>query len=304
MLKSKLVLGVVQLGMDYGLNNVSGQPSREEAFLILDTALAEGIDTFDAAWAYGTAEDILGEWIQTRAVAHKVKVISKMKPHALNDYTKDVKPQDAVRAEVKKSLKRLGVKSLDGYLLHTPQYLHNDAVIAGLREIKAAGLVHNIGVSIYNEDEALSAVEVGVDYIQAPYNAFDRRLDKTDFFDLAKNKGIIVFARSPFLQGLFLMDPERIPPHLARARPHVKQFADIARRHNTSRLEAALLFACNSRADSVVFGVETLSQLKEILSITARFHSAGTDCVKEISDTFQNIDTTIVNPSLWSETKK
>ena len=82
----KLVLGTVQLGMKYGLCNTHGQPTQEESFSILDAALAAGIDTFDTAFAYGTAEDMLGAWMQERSLAGKVRVISKMKPHVLNEY--------------------------------------------------------------------------------------------------------------------------------------------------------------------------------------------------------------------------
>lgn len=68
---------MVQLGMKYGLNNTHGQPTTEESFSILDTALAEGIDTFDTAYAYGTAEDVLGAWIRERSLAGKVRESSE-----------------------------------------------------------------------------------------------------------------------------------------------------------------------------------------------------------------------------------
>ena len=69
-------------------------------------------------------------------------------------------------------------------------------MVAGLQKAKDSGLVKNIGVSIYDIGEALQAAELGVDYIQVPYNVFDQRLDSTNF-DIAKNK-VKVFARSPF----------------------------------------------------------------------------------------------------------
>src|SRR5579859_5666326 len=164
---SKLVLGTVELGMRYGLNNTTGQPNREEAFTILDKAFAGGIDTLDTAWAYGTAEDVIGEWLTARGVAGSVNIISKLKPHSLDDYP-GASAQEAVISEVKKSLARLKVKKLDGYLLHTSQYIYNDRVIEALREIKSAGLVSHIGVSTYDEPEALHAIALGLDYIQVP----------------------------------------------------------------------------------------------------------------------------------------
>ncbi len=298
--RSKLVLGTAQLGMRYGLNNATGQPDHQESFAILDTALAAGINTFDTAWAYGTAEDVLGEWIQKSSLANKVFVISKMKPHVLNDYPHGVDSGDVVQSEIEKSLKRLHLERLDGYLLHTPQYMYEDGVVAGLRKAKDAGVVKNIGASIYDEADALHALELGMDYIQVPYNALDQRLDSTDFFTRAKKAGTTVFARSPFLQGLLVMEPARIPPHLSHARALVERFAQIAERRHMSRLEASLMFSYHSVAEHVVFGVETRSQLEEVLSAVERFASADTNYAKEIKDAFCHIDHAIVNPSLWS----
>ena len=56
---NKLVLGMVQLGLNYGINNRRGKPSKGESFSILDRAFEGGIRIFDTAAAYGNAEEIL-----------------------------------------------------------------------------------------------------------------------------------------------------------------------------------------------------------------------------------------------------
>ena len=58
----KLILGTAQLGLDYGINNRSGKPSRNDAFEILNTAKQHGIRTLDTAQAYGDAIEIIGEF--------------------------------------------------------------------------------------------------------------------------------------------------------------------------------------------------------------------------------------------------
>ncbi len=304
--KNKLVLGTVQFGMKYGLNNTHGQPTTDESFAILDAALAAGIDTFDTAWAYGTAEDVLGAWLSARGLAGKVKVISKMKPHAVNDYPDGTKAIDVVRMELEKSLKRLHVESLDGYLFHSPHYIYLSHMVKGLQKAREAGMVKNIGVSIYDEPEALQAAELGVDYVQVPYNAFDQRLDATDFFDLAKKNNVTVFARSPFLQGLLLMPPSELPEHLSYIRPYLEQFIEIIKRYNLSPTESSLLFVnAHCRADYIVFGVETLSQLKEdivIMNNSAPALEGG--WISEIENCFKHINHGAVNPSLWSKIKR
>lgn len=303
--KTKLVLGTVQLGMKYGLNNSVGQPTKEDSFLILDKALALGIEIFDTAWAYGVSEDVIGSWIKSRSLAGKIKVISKLKPHVLNDYPDGTKSSDIVRMELEKSLKRLSLDYLDGYLLHSPQYVYLNHVIAGLQKSKKDGIVKNIGVSIYDEAEALQAVELDIDYIQIPYNVFDQRLDATNFFDLAKKNKITVFARSPFLQGLLLMKPDQIPSHLTYLRPYLEKFIGLAAKYNLTPTEAALGFALGSRADHIVFGVDTKEQLIHNADIVKKSLSAvDKGLLVEIKESFKDLNKGAINPSLWNKIKQ
>lgn len=298
--KNKFVLGTVQLGMKYGINNATGQPSLDESFAILDTAFSAGIDTFDTARSYGDVEDRIGKWIRARGTAGKVKIISKMRPKALESYPEGTNIADIICAEVRESLVHLGIDRLDGYLLHTAEHVYRDDVLEGLRRAKQEGLVEHIGISVYDEPEALEAARRGLDYVQVPYNVLDQRLDKTDFFELAEKAGTVTFARSPFLQGLLLMEPDQVPPHLARARALVETFTEIAKRHQLSPLEAALLFAYRSRASYMVFGAETSAQLKEILAVGERLPFMNADSVEEMRKAFSVADRAIVNPSLWN----
>lgn len=289
MINSKLVLGTAQLGLSYGVANTTGQPSHGEAFSILDTAFANGVNVFDTAVAYGTAEQVLGEWIRERGLKGKVSIISK---------TQALRP---IENDIDASLERLGISQLDGYLLHSPRLMGSAQVIEDLRRMKKIGKTRAIGVSVYEPAEALEALESDIDYIQVPYNALDQRLDQNGFFDTAKEKGMTVFARSPFLQGLLLMTPDTIPPHLEKARPYLENFIDIAARHNFSQLAAALLFAFNGRAHHVVFGVETKKQLEECLTaINVTDHGSF---MAEIRERFSDANPFVVNPSLWREMK-
>jgi len=94
--------------------------------------------------------------------------------------------------------------------------------------------------------------------------------------------------------------PQRIPQRLAHARPLVEQFVEIAKRHNLSRLEATLLFTHHSCAPYVVFGVNTLAELQQVVEVSTHLDLMNIDCVAVVKTAFQNIDRAIVNPSLWS----
>ena len=259
----KLALGTVELGMEYGIDG-QARPAKDEAFAILDAALAAGVDTFDTASSYGEAEELLGEWITSRTCADKVKIISK----------------GSGRADIERSLKRLGLKVLDGYLLH-----NSKGSFAELEEARRAGLIQHIGASVYKPEEVRSEFE----YVQVPYNALDRRFEKVP--------GAVVFARSPFLQGLLLMSPADVPPHLLRARPYLEQFIAVARRYNLSQLRASLLFALHGGAHYVVFGVKRLSQLDEILEAAKMPVPEG--FVDAMRAGVPEVDEAVINPSVW-----
>jgi Predicted oxidoreductases (related to aryl-alcohol dehydrogenases) len=295
---NKLCLGTVQFGLKYGINNCLGKPTKEAVFSILDYAIKEGIQYIDTATAYGDAEKLLGEY----QISNKnVKVISKLKPNMLDT----INPNNidcAIEENIKSSLKLMNLKKLDGFLLHTPEYIYNTKVMEKLQQCKRKGLIKNIGVSIYNEQHALDAVKSGImDYIQIPYNIFDQRLDDTPFFDLAQKNKVHVFARSAFLQGLLLMEVDKIPSYLTKARTYLVEFHRIVKKYKISKLEAAFLFSYNHPGiDTVVFGVDTFYQLQEDLNICSKKIDFA-QCRQELCTSFQNIDKSIIIPSLWAK---
>ena len=70
---SKLVLGTVQFGLQYGVNS-AGRPSEEAVKSILAEAAKGGITILDTSSAYGNSEEILGECI---TADENFKIVSK-----------------------------------------------------------------------------------------------------------------------------------------------------------------------------------------------------------------------------------
>ena len=186
-------------------------------------------------------------------------------------------------------------------LLHTPTNFYLPEVMAGLARARDAGLIKHFGVSIYETEHALDVVSSGqVDYIQIPYNVFDQRLDKTDFFALARLNGVMVFGRAPFLQGLLFMEPDEVPQHVARAAPYLAEFVQIVKRHRLDRAEACLQFsAAHEGIDRVVFGVDNLGQLDEDLAAVEK--SPAGSCRQELQQCFVSMEKEIIFPSLWAK---
>ena len=69
---SKIALGTVQFGIDYGINSENGQVRPEEVRCILNYAHLQNIDLLDTAPAYGNSEKVLGE-----ANVQNFKVVTK-----------------------------------------------------------------------------------------------------------------------------------------------------------------------------------------------------------------------------------
>ena len=300
--KNKLVLGTVQFGLDYGINNKKGKPSKHESLEMLKKAYENGINIFDTASAYGEAEEILGEFISKNNLYENVLIISKLSPNLLENSKGDI--LEIIESEIKKSLEKLKVKSLYGYLLHTPEYIYNKEIVSALKSCKEKGLIQNLGVSVYEEKDAIYAATLPVDFIQIPYSIFDQRLDKTDFFNITKKNNIKVFARSAFLQGLVFMDEEEIPDSLNEAKQYIKNLNEITKKYNLTTVQAALLFSYkNPNIDYVVFGVDNIGQLKEDIKIVEENMNCE-KCIEELKNKFIDVPKSIIFPSLWKKQEK
>ncbi|MFH0804171.1 MAG: aldo/keto reductase [Candidatus Zambryskibacteria bacterium] len=299
-LLNKLTLGTVQFGMDYGINNPNGKPSLEKSLEMLDFAWAKGIRIFDTAYNYGEAEEILGEFVKTRNPGAEMKIITKLKPNILSE--EQGRTSDIIENNLKASLKRLNRDYVDGYLFHTPAYIYNKEAVEAMISLKKKDLVKNIGVSIYEEKDAVYAAKIKeFDYIQVPYSIFDQRVDRVGFFEIARKNNIKVFARSAFLQGLFFMPEDKIPSHLEIAKPYFKKFDEIIGKYGLSRQQVAVLFTHKNEAiNHLVFGVDNLEQLKEDIEIAERNMDCE-DCLKELRENFINVEKSIIFPSLWKK---
>lgn len=299
---AELCLGTVQFGMRYGINNRDGQPVEGQCFEMLDMAAQNGLRFLDTARAYGTAELVLGEYFKAGKNAGQFKVISKLRPNIIEENEKDVR--GVIQRECENTLSRLGITCLDGYLCHTPEYIYKSEIIDVLRNLKEQKLVSNIGISIYSLKEGWAALDKNLDYIQLPYNIFDQRGIQQGFIKQAKQAGITVFARSPFLQGLLLMEKERVPEYLKHAVPYLVKFEKITEKFHIDKAEMLIRFVLGERdIDFMVFGVDTKEQLRQNMEI-AKKGALPDEIMQEIKDCFVDLEEGILIPSLWSNGRK
>jgi aryl-alcohol dehydrogenase-like predicted oxidoreductase len=293
----RLALGTVQLGLPYGVANQAGQVPVEEGARILALARSAGLDTVDTAIAYGTSEEVLG-----RLGVAGLRVVTKLPPLPADGLESHAAVLGWVRTQVQGSLARLGVPRLHGLLLHRSTDLcgrHGLALRAAFEALVGDGVAVRTGVSIYDpaELDALARSEaglVGVSLVQAPFNVMDRRLVRSGWLARLHDAGAELHVRSAFLQGLLLMTPALRPPRFARWAPLFAQWDAALAALDRTALEACLGFVLAQRqVDRVVVGVDSATQLQEIVSATGR----GTLVLPEA---LSSDDPLLINPSTWN----
>lgn len=298
-----LCLGTVQFGLKYGIANKLGKPARETSLGILHRAYELGIREFDTAFAYGDAEEIIGCFFKQYGVRNDISITSKLRPNCVEE-SFNYEIGDLVELECEGSLKRMGVDVLDHYLFHTPGYIYQDKIMDAMVKLKKSGLVKKIGVSIYDMKDGEEAMKISeIDTIQLPVSVFDQRSLESDFFTRAKQCGKIVNGRSVFLQGLFFMNKNEIPLNLLATIKKIEELNDICDRNGLTMQELLLRFVMSSeQINSIVFGVDTLGQLEDDVEIFQK-GSLPVEIVNQIRETFNQMDESIIIPSLWAKGK-
>jgi aryl-alcohol dehydrogenase-like predicted oxidoreductase len=283
---TRLALGTVQMGLEYGVANTHGRMNLAEAGRVLSQARAEGMDMLDTAIAYGESEERLGEigvagW----------NIVSKLPSLPKGD--EDVR--EWVADQVRASLGRLRVAQLGGLLLHRPTDLlesHGQALWEALEEMRTEGLVRKIGISIYDPAELDALLpRYAMQLVQAPFNLLDRRLVTSGWAYQLADQGIEIHTRSVFLQGLLLMK-ER-PARFALWAPLLARWDAWRAANGEDGVAACLQFALSySQISKVVVGVDSAAQLRGILAAAGCAHGRW-------PDDFRSDDSILMNPSQW-----
>ena len=294
-MSSSLVLGTVQLGMNYGIANKTGQPSEDSAKEIIRVAWEHGIHEFDTARGYGDSEVILGNALSQLGISSRAHVISKFNPVI------DCHDFNAMSTALDESLTRLNVPCLYGMMLHRESTLSDweNGVSDILYRFVSSRKVRHLGVSVYSPAGAIQALNTkGIDIIQLPTNVLDRRFEKAGVFELAHEKKKRIYIRSVFLQGLILMDVDEIPGHMSFAKPVIEKLESFSRDVQMSRQDLALGYIKSEMAHAkVIFGSDTPEQVKENLASWTK--ELPSSIVPDLKDLFNNVDEQVLNPVLW-----
>ncbi|WP_060522700.1 aldo/keto reductase [Nonlabens sp. MIC269] len=273
--RSKIALGTVQFGLDYGISNKEGKPNQKSVQEIITFAKNTGIELIDTASAYGNAEAVLGN-----EDLSSFKIVSKFLPeNGMNN----------IPDSLRKSLSQLKVNRLYGYLAHRANSVSlNDWEI--LKAYKNDGKIEKIGFSYQSVDEVERTLKSGFipDLVQIPFNYFDNRFEAICL--KLKEYNVEIHSRSTFLQGLFFMSITELTNSFQEVQDLI---LELQKRFRDQLAGQLLNYVVNQEfIDYVVIGVQNKSQLETNLQ--------SLNQALKLSKLDRNISGNVLNPALWN----
>ena len=287
---NRIAIGTAQFTNQYGITNTHGVTEQEDVNKILKCALDNGVKFLDTAIGYGQSEKSIGF-----SKLGGFKCISKLPTLPKDIISSEI--DEWIKNNILQSIKNLGVEKLFAFLLHNVNDLNGPyakKIYDVLNESKEKNLIEYVGYSLYNPDELDQHFDnYKPDIVQIPYNVFDQRFSETGWISRLHNEGVIIHARSIFLQGLLLLPMEKLPKYFLGWREHFKKWNTFLNNNNVTPLEACISYVLmNEKVDQLIIGVENVTQIKEIIRIIKN------NCFY-VSENFAINDTNLINPSKW-----
>lgn len=296
-----ITLGTVQFGLPYGIANRAGCPSDEEIMSILKTASSGGITRLDTARSYGTSEARLGHLLpdvdENWRITTKIVDLEQMfESHQCRTFS------DAAARSLRLSLEALRRDSVDLVLFHRSRDAWRPGVLERLEQEREHGRFNDLGVSVYDPDEAVECMkDPRISHIQLPLNFLDGRWFGGTFeHTLAHRKDVTIHARSAFLQGLLLHGAAIWPKWVAaQAREIDVMLTEVSRELEVGRIDLCLRYVASVPwVNRIVVGVDSATQLHQILSI--RFSEPlPADMLRKLKTAASLAPKRLLNPSLW-----
>ncbi len=195
----------------WGMAGWTGSES-EEVNKALDRAVEMGCNFFDTAWGYGEglSEKILNALVKRHTdkklyVATKIPPKNRKWPSRPEYQLKDVFPAAYITEYTEKSLKNLGIETIDLQQFHVweDSWAQQDEWKEAIAQLTEQGKVKAWGISInrWEPNNSLQTLQTGlIDAVQVIYNIFDQA-PEDKLFPLCRELNLGVIARVPFDEG-------------------------------------------------------------------------------------------------------
>lgn len=293
---STLEVGRIGLGC-MGMSEFYGG-SRDEAAHIktLHAAVELGIQHFDTADMYGAGHN---EALLSKAFADRwdeVTVATKfgMRRGENGEWLGLSARPEYVKEACDKSLKRLGVDTIDLYYQHRPDpNVPVEESIGAMKELVEAGKVRFLGVSEFSAAQIRAAHAVHpITALQTEYSLWTRNVEDDGILDVCRELGIAFVAYSPLGRGFLTgaipnrealdeSDWRRSNPRfseqaLAENARFVELIRDVAAKKNATPAQVALAWVLTQGEDIFVIpGTRSVERLKENLGAWNVAFTAG-----------------------------
>jgi nucleoside-diphosphate-sugar epimerase/aryl-alcohol dehydrogenase-like predicted oxidoreductase len=284
---TKLGIGTLQFGLNYGIANKDGKLKNLEINKIKNMSKAHNINIVDTANVYGNSENRLGD-----LGFSDFKLVSK-----LPVTQPPIDRVNWVLKNVRKSLKKLNVTKLYGMHIHNTKYLLDKKgykIYNGLVKAKKEGLINKIGVSVYTIQELKKIIlRFKIDLVLLPFNIFDQRLIKSNILQELKDRNIEIHTRTTFLQGLLLLEGSKIPSKFKKYKKYFDNWNKIQKKIKIPKFEICLKYALSNKyIDKVIVGIDNSKQFNLLIKAAGylKIQSKSIDASKEID---------LINPSKW-----
>lgn len=278
----KIIIGTAQFGLSYGITN-NKKVNQRESHEILEYAKSKGIKFLDSAESYGNAHEIIGKYHYESDFKFEI-----------NTKLKTIGTQVDFDRKLDSLLKDLNVDKINTLMLHSS---FEDVRLFEEAKSISSDRVKNFGCSIYNNSDLKFLNLDSLDCIQLPFNLLDNINHRKEILNLLKLNAIRVDVRSVFLQGL-LSSPEKISN--SKLTPLLMNLKELeSKLDNTYSLKHyALCYPLmQNKIDKVIFGVDSLQQLKENLNFISKYEALLP--FKNVIDSHQCSFTELLDPRNW-----
>jgi aryl-alcohol dehydrogenase-like predicted oxidoreductase len=181
-----------------------GEVDDRQSLAALNAAIDAGVNFIDTADVYGDgrSERLVGQLRRDRPgdmIYVATKAGRRLNPHTSEGYNRE-----NIVAFVERSLKNLGVETIDLLQLHCPpnDVYYRPEVFEVLDDLVAAGKLRYYGASVKSPEEGLKAMDYpNLQSIQIIFNMFRHRPAEL-FFGEAQRRKVGILARVPLASGL------------------------------------------------------------------------------------------------------
>ncbi|QRV78189.1 aldo/keto reductase family protein [Ceratobasidium sp. AG-Ba] len=288
-------MGIGNFGYGSDLNQ-----DDETRFKVLDRLLELGCTNWDTSDYYGDSEDLIGKWFKRTGKRDQIFLASKVNFAFTPDGIRG--DPEYVKVAIEKSLKRLGINTIDLYYVHRiDPRVPIELTMGALVELVKAGKIRYIGLSVPSPATLRRAHKVHpIAAIQVEYSPFVLDIEqKGHLLETARELGIAVVAYSPLGKGLITgqikshadmpeNDPRKtIPKYKPENFPILLALVDrlkkVASKYNATSGQVTLAYLLSQGDDIIpIPGTRKLKYLEENLgALNVKLTSEDVNAIRQ-----------------------